>query len=316
MLIQHSAGQSSVTHLAPSELAERLLALAPADRDLGQHYLVEEGVLRRSLDLAAEVIGPLAGRSVLEIGPGPGVLTQALLTAGAHVTAIELAEPAQCHIGWTFSEAIDDGTLSLVAGDALDVPWPDTLDAIISNPPYGITSPLLERIEQHLRTHGAAGPQVVVLLLQDEVVTRMDLEVSPRDRSSLGLSLALEWLVEPADAVPTSAFRPHPKVASRLVRLTPHAGFDVASQDLEAPPDRRLVRMIIQQGYADRRRTLRNALSRPPRRLARLPGWHRDRWTAALTALADEPLLASRAEQLSLPEWVWLAHVLTTSSSD
>lgn len=301
-----------VTGPPASDLVEWLLALSEADTDLGQHFLTDEAILTRSLELAVEALGrPLDGAHVLEVGPGPGVLTQRLLEAGARVTAIELAEPAVRHLRWTFSDQLEDGRLTLIEGDALEATWPEDLDACVSNPPYQISSPLLERLENHARDHGMGA---IVLLLQEEVTQRM-LPRTGGDASTLGLTLALAWQVTLDRPVPKSAFRPAPAVESRLVQL----------RLLESPPvtpqQARLIRQAMHAAFAERRRKVRNTLRHPPKRIGRVAEWHGHRWRTAFAALVEaetsgHPDLPDdwpdrRPEDLDLAAWIGLIEALS-----
>ena len=267
-----------------------------ADRDLGQHYLVDESVLQSSIEMAA----PLRGKHVLEVGCGPGTLTHHLLAAGARVSAIEIDEGSLEHMRLQFDSELASGELTLIEGDALTVAWPAGVDAIVANIPFQISSPLLERMQRELRTTPA------VLLVQEEFAARMVMELS-MDHGPLGMSLWLDFEVEMGRRVAPSCFSPQPRIQSRLVRLGP---IDRLA-DLECDVDRRLFRQIVAQCFSDRRRKLRNLLKRPPRRLTRIPGWHRDRWNLALTALREHPLMDERPEMLEATDWIDLCEAIS-----
>lgn len=271
-----------------ADLVARLQARQPNDRSLGQHFLVDE----THLDAIATMAGDLAGRAVLEIGPGPGTLTEHLLRAGAVVHAIEIDAAAVDHLQSTFDEEIQAGRLTLVEGDALTAAWPDKIDAIVSNIPYQISSPLIDALEKHRQHHGA--PEVVVLLVQEEFAERLTLD-TPADRGSLGICTALGWSSTMERRVPPGAFRPPPAVMSRVCVLRPI--------ELPSHVDHRLVRHTVHAAFHHRRRKLRTSLRRPPRRLSRLSGWHAARWKAALASMEDEPVLDLRPEDLSVEAW-------------
>tara|TARA_B100001109_G_scaffold253931_1_gene252557 strand:- start:481 stop:1308 length:828 start_codon:yes stop_codon:yes gene_type:complete len=197
-----------------TDLVTRLQARQANDKSLGQHFLIEEAHLEAIVSLA----GDLEGRVVLEVGPGPGTLTEHLLRSGAIVHAIEIDAVAVGHLRDTFAEDIASQALMLHEGDALTAPWPDHIDAVVSNIPYQISSPLIGVLEKHRWRHSA--PEVVVLLVQEEFAERLTL-ATPADRGSLGVCTALGWSSIMDRRVPPGSFRPPPAVMSGL-RLTPH----------------------------------------------------------------------------------------------
>lgn len=271
-----------------ADLVARLQALQPNDRNLGQHFLVEEVHLEAIVELA----GDLSGRTVLEIGPGPGTLTEHLLRAGAVVHAIEIDPVAVEHLQANFAPELSNGSLTLDEGDALTAAWPERIDAVVSNIPYQISSPLIGALEQHRQRHGA--PDVVVVLVQEEFAERLTI-ATPADRGSLGVCTALGWSSSMERRVPPGSFRPPPAVMSRVCVLRP----------IEHPSevDHRLIRQTVHAAFHHRRRKLRTSLRRPPRRLSRLPGWHAARWKAALASMDDDPVLDLRPEDLTVSEW-------------
>ena len=131
-------------------LVDALRALQPTKKALGQHFLVHDDILERTVAWS----GVTEEDHVMEIGPGPGVLTEVLLAQGCRVTAIELDEGACGHLRAVFSTAIDDGRLVLIEGDALRVRWPDDITRVVANIPYQISSPLIDVItRQHRNPH-------------------------------------------------------------------------------------------------------------------------------------------------------------------
>ena len=116
------------------------------NRSLGQHFLLDEAVIERAVEIASEN-KPINQQShVLEIGPGPGSLTLKLLRTGARVTAIELDEEAISHLNRVFDSV--EGRLQVIHGDALQIEWPQDITHIVSNLPYQISSPILEKIQR------------------------------------------------------------------------------------------------------------------------------------------------------------------------
>ena len=209
---------------------------------LGQHFLFDPSILNRIADAA--VGGP--DDVVLEIGPGKGTLTRALAQRAAQVVAIE----ADRRLAAALAETCG-ANVRVVAGDALEVPWP-AADVVCGNIPYQITSPLIERALRPPR------PARIVFLVQREVADRLAAAPGGRAWGALSAGVQLVATVERLFRVPAGAFRPKPRVDSALVRLTPRAAPLVASPDEE-----RRVRRLIQAAFQHRRqqlaRTLREA---------------------------------------------------------
>ena len=270
----------------------------PVVHELGQHYLVDTSVLNAAIELA----GDISNQHILEIGCGPGSLTHHLLHAGARVSAIEIDEGSLEHMQRHFNEEIESEQLTLFAGDALMVKWPENIDAIVANIPYQISSPLLERMQREVRAIPA------VLLVQDEFADRMAMSIPPLDRGPLGLSLWLDYDIEIGRRVPPSCFSPQPRVTSRLIRLEPINRLI----SLNSKVDRRMFRQVISQCFSDRRRKLRNLLKRAPRRLSRISGWHRDRWQGAIHSLQDHTLMDERPDMLEPEDWLILCAQITS----
>jgi 16S rRNA (adenine1518-N6/adenine1519-N6)-dimethyltransferase len=181
-----------------------------ANKALGQHFLHNQQVLAR----IAAACGPLQNKPVLEIGPGPGALTRHLLTAGAHVTALE-KDPR-------FLDGLSQlpGTLTLYQADALDVNLssftpPGSL--VVGNLPYNVGTEIVFRLIQHHRHHFSH----MLFLLQKEVVQRICARPGTKDWGRLGVWCDLLCERQALFDVAPGAFTPPPKVTSSLVRLTP-----------------------------------------------------------------------------------------------
>ena len=271
-------------------LVDALRDLQPFKKELGQHFLVHDDILERTVAYANVDVED----HVLEIGPGPGVLTEALLETGCAVTAIELDSGACAHLRAEFADALDEGRLTLIEGDALTVAWPSDVTKVVANIPYQISSPLIDVITRHHRHPKTSPLQDIVMLVQEEFAERVVMEYES-DVGSLGMVVALDFDVELGERVPPHAFSPMPRVHSRLLRMTPH--------DEEWPCDRRLLVMMIHAAFAQRRKKLKRTLRNPPRRIARIPGWHASRWQRAYSALQNDPRLQRRPETFELEEW-------------
>ena len=313
------------------ELVDLLLDRSRPDTRLGQHFLLDDAVLARAVELAGlQQADTAASARVLEVGPGPGTLTQKLLDAGVFVHAIELDAAATAHLARVFSAEIADQRREVVEGDALALAWPAGLTHGVGNPPYQISRPLIERIELYQRDAvrgGGAGLAAVVLLLQEEFAVKVGMTAGESSRGPLGMSLAFSWRSELDLKVPPHSFSPHPAVDSRMVRLTPEDLATALRQDPEhplgatlEPADARFSRLLVRHCFEQRRKKLRNRLARPPKRLERIPSWHRSRWSEAVQALSRDDGLVGlpsgfldlRPESLTQQEWLTLSSWLST----
>ena len=271
-------------------LVDALRAKQPFNKALGQHFLVHDDVLERTVSWAEVDVED----HVLEIGPGPGTLTEVLLSKGCKVTAIELDGGACDHLRSVFADAIAEETLTLLEGDALQVSWPADITRVVANIPYQISSPLIDVITRYHRNPKTTPLQDIVMLVQEEFAERVVMEYES-DVGSLGMVVALDFDAELGERVGPHAFSPMPKVHSRLLRMTPH--------DEEWPCDRRLLVQMIRTAFEQRRKKLKKTLKKPPRRLGRIPGWHTTRWKRAYASMEHDPRLQRRPETLELDEW-------------
>jgi 16S rRNA (adenine1518-N6/adenine1519-N6)-dimethyltransferase len=193
-----------------------------ARHSLGQHFLLDGNLTDRIVREA----GDLAGRHIIEIGPGPGGLTRSLLgSAAASITAIELDRRAIGAV--TELEALAGGRLRVIEGDALSVDAATLVPAprqIIANLPYNVASPLLVR---WLRQ--AAAFERLTLMFQQEVAERICAE--PGTPAYGRLSVLVQWTCEARIVLrlPPGAFTPPPKVWSAVVSLTPLAAQPAAA---------------------------------------------------------------------------------------
>ena len=275
------------------------------DKGLGQHYLLDEAVVDRSIELANST-HPLADSRVIEIGPGAGSLTLGLLGAGASVPAFEVDEESVSHLARVFNGA--DGRLEVINRDALLADWSEEVSHVVANIPYQISSPLLDRIQKHHSQHPL---NTVVLLLQDEFAERMMINRDDTASGPLSLSLWLDFDVELDVKVPPHCFSPAPRVSSRLVRLQPIAR--------EVEINRRMFRTITNHCFANKRRKMRTLLSQTPRRLSRNKGWHKGRWRDSVSSVIEssaegmtEDWQNLRPENLKVSDWVILTESISS----
>ena len=255
-----------------------------ASKALGQNFILDRQLLAR----IAAVAGPLQGRTVYEVGPGPGGLTRALLDTGAKVVAVERDRrciPALAELKHEFG-----GDLTVVDDDALKVDERALVGEgthVVANLPYNVGTALLLRWL-------ASDPwppwwSSLTLMFQKEVADRI--VAGPREEAYGRLSVAAQWRAKPriAMTVKRSAFVPPPKVTSAVVHIVP--------ADAPAGVDSKVIERVTEAAFGQRRKMLRSSLKR-------LPG--------ALEALESLGIDAERrAETLSVEEYVKLARALS-----
>ena len=237
-------------------------------KSLGQHYLVDDQVIDRTMDIPIEFSEqPSRDSHILEVGPGPGSLTLALLRTHAKVTAIEIDEESVAHLVRVFGNRTT--SLLIQEADAVKESWPEGITHVISNLPYQISSPIIERITRY---NASDGIKLAIILVQEEFAHRMAMSSPPHDIGPLGLSLWLDFDVFLDRKVPPSSFSPSPRVNSRLVVMKP------VNREEASGINKRLFRMVTKHCFSNRRRKLRTLLSKTPSRISRINGWHKDRW--------------------------------------
>lgn len=284
------------------QLVDTLRSKQDNDKSLGQHFLINDELIADSIAYAD--VSP--ADHVLEIGPGPGVLTEALLAKGCRVTGIEIDEGAVEHLEAAFPLEIEQGKLVLHSGDALTIPWPPDVNKVVANIPYQISSPLVDLLTRYLRTHWQDSLVKVVLLVQEEFGQRLVMEYES-DVGSLGMTALLDWQSEILAKVAPHNFSPNPKVNSCFIEMSP-------SQEVFSV-DKRLVKQIIHQAFNQRRKKLRSTLKSAPKRLNRVPGWYIGRWKNAYHRMVDEDIMDARPEELDFDDWITLAETMAELDS-
>jgi 16S rRNA (adenine1518-N6/adenine1519-N6)-dimethyltransferase len=253
-------------------------------RRFSQNHLIDGAVLEAIIGAAR--ITP--GRRILEVGPGIGILTAALLRAGAHVTAVEVDPRLAEHLRARFA---DLDALRLVEGDILDLALEDLASDpwdLVANLPYHITSPVLH----HVLGDGPR-PERFVLMLQREVAERV--AAPPGGMSYLSVFVQYHASVHVERIVPASSFEPSPKVESAVV-----VG-ETRPRRLDARGEEELWR-LVQAGFRERRKMLHNVLPR------QLPEVGRGRFAAALARVGIHP--DRRPQTVSVEEWLALSAAL------
>ena len=255
-----------------------------ASKALGQNFLFDEQLL----DRIAAIPGSLDGRAVLEIGPGPGGLTRALLRAGARVTAVEMDRrclPALAELAEAFP-----GRLRVIEGDALKL----DLDALLGEP-YAVVANLPYNVGTALLVRWLGGepwpPQWTSLTLMFQLEVAQRIVAKPGSGAYGRLAVLAQWrsAARLAMKVHRSAFTPPPKVMSAVVHLTP----DEQPEGVSA----RTLERVTEAAFGQRRKMLRQSLKG-------LPG--------AIEALEEFGIDSTRrAETLAIAEFVALARALT-----
>jgi 16S rRNA (adenine1518-N6/adenine1519-N6)-dimethyltransferase len=254
-----------------------------ARKSLGQNFILDLNLTGR----IARAAGRLDDCTVIEIGPGPGGLTRALLAEGAaRVVAIE--RDPRCLAALGELAARYPGRLEIVEGDALALD-PATITEgprkIVANLPYNIATALLLRWLNRIGDYRS-----LTLMFQREVAER--LVARPRSPAYGRLSVLVQWLTEPKILfdLPPRAFVPPPKVTSSVVSLTPHAA-------PSAPASKPVLERVTAAAFGQRRKMLRSSLK--------------------ALGMPVETLLAgagiaptARAEELSVAEFCALARAI------
>jgi 16S rRNA (adenine1518-N6/adenine1519-N6)-dimethyltransferase len=257
-----------------------------ARKSLGQNFILDLNLTGR----IARAAGPLGSGTTIEIGPGPGGLTRALLAEGArHIVAIERDQ--RCLLALTELAAHHPGRLEIVEGDALvldPAALAGTPRRVVANLPYNIATALLLKWLDQIEAY-----ESLTLMFQREVAER--LVAAPRSPAYGRLSVVTQWLCEGKILfdIPPRAFTPPPKVTSSVVRLVPRIA-------RLAPANKAALERVTAAAFGQRRKMLRSSLK-------------------SLGAPV-EPLLAAagvsptaRAEELSVVEFCALARAIDKS---
>jgi len=269
--------------LSPTETRALLESLGHYPvKSLGQNFLVDGNIVRKSLELAQ--IAP--GDVVVEIGPGLGTLTQALLEAGAVVYSIEKDKTLANHIGKIAFESKE--RLHLLEGDAMDyplagLPSETTRFKIVANLPYAISTPWMESVLS------GPSPASMTLMLQKEAAQRFVAPAGSKLFGSISIFLQASFRVSQTHKVANSCFHPKPEVESALLHL-------------ESKPDPyrfpRPDRILIRELFTQRRKQIGSLLKKSPHEQA-------SQWLAGLETLGID--VKTRSEQIEIDDWIRLS---------
>jgi 16S rRNA (adenine1518-N6/adenine1519-N6)-dimethyltransferase len=224
--------------LSPSATRDLLAKLGhQPKRFLGQNFLVDGNIVRKSLELAQ--VAP--GDTVVEIGPGLGTLTAALLEAGANVWAVEKDRTLHAHLSETLVPRFPK-TFHLTEGDAIELPLAKLPAAqaadfkIVANLPYAISTPWLDAVLS------GPLPARLVLMLQLEAAQRYAAAPGTKQFSAISIALQSAYEIAPGHTVAAACFFPRPDVDSHLLHLVRRPAPFVF-----APETKALMRACFQQ---------------------------------------------------------------------
>jgi len=275
-------GQNTIERSAPHAKSQLHRLGTRAKKGLGQHFLVDRSILEKIIS-AAELT---TSDTVIEVGPGLGILTGELVKNAAKVIAIEVDSKLASSLQKRLSKFVN---LTVINADVLQLDPKDLIDRkrnykVVANLPYYIAAPILRHfLEASLK------PSLMVVMVQKEV--GHSIIAQPGDMSILGISVQLYGKPTIVDYVPAQSFYPEPKVDSAIVRIEvyPRPAVDVA--DIAGFFD------TVKAGFSAPRKQIRNSLAQ---------GLQLD--STEVVELLEQADISpqSRAETLSLEEWASL----------
>lgn len=212
-------------------------------KSLGQHFLIDQNVLQRIISLAKVQ----EDDAIVEIGPGPGVLTDFLLDAGACVTAIERDS---LYANEHRERKLD--TLQIVEGDVLEVDFRKILDPnkrykLVANLPYNISTPIFEKIFEVIDLFSS-----MTVMVQKEVADRMKAPPGSKDYGALSLFIKMHGETTDAFSVSANSFYPPPNVTSAVVHV------QLEEKTFSTP--KALIQRVIRHLFTKRRKMIRAGL--------------------------------------------------------
>ncbi len=218
-----------------------------ARKRFGQHFLIDGNVVTRIV----AAINPQQGDHIVEIGPGLGVLTEALLSCVPELDAVELDRDIIPKLAERCGKL---GSLTIHEADALQFDFMALAGdkrplRIVGNLPYNISTPLM--------FHLIESSQVISdmhFMLQKEVVNRLAAQPGNKDYGRLSVMMQFHCQVDSLFDVPPESFDPPPKVNSAVVRLIPYSEPPVKVNDVK------ILEKVVTQAFSQRRKTIRNTL--------------------------------------------------------
>lgn len=278
----------------PTATREMLEAFGLATKHrLGQNFLIDNHVIERIMELA-ELSGD---ERVLEVGPGIGTLTLALLQEAGHVTSIE-ADPELEQV--LRAHAVDHANFNFIMGDALEVPPAAIAEAsdgdptvLVANLPYNVAATIILQFFQEMPSLERA-----VVMVQKEVADRIAAHAGTKAYGAYTVKLSLYGEVTGRFEVPPRCFMPAPHVDSAVVRIDRVGTHGLAPLDLTASRER--VAQVVDAAFAQRRKTIRNSMGSN--------GFEKDTLDAAFDQTGISP--TARAEALERADFIRLAMAL------
>jgi 16S rRNA (adenine1518-N6/adenine1519-N6)-dimethyltransferase len=257
----------------------------PPLKRFGQHFLIDKVVRERLIELA-ELTG---NDTVLEVGPGLGFLTAALIGRAGRTIAIEKDRTLAAYLKAKFSQ---QQNLTVIEGDALTVQIPDG-SKVVSCPPYNISSKLILLIMN-------SGFRLAALLMQEEFVRRLTASSGSRNYGRISVMLQSKARAEFDMRVPREAFYPKPRVDSALVTIKP------TNEKLQAKNQQLFIDMV-RALFTQRRRKLRGVLAKYLK--TQYP-------TRSGTILQHIPLIDKRVYELNPNELMALSNQIVEATTE
>jgi len=245
-------------------------------KHLGQHFLTDPSIAQRIV----EALDDCNGDTVIEIGPGKGMLTQFLVDKKIDLVPVEIDKESVEYLQLRWPDLKG----KIIEGDILKLHWDDITRGqihIIGNFPYNISSQIFFRV---LENRGKV--QQVVCMLQKEVAKRLVSPPGNRDYGILSVLLQAYYDIEYLFSVRPGSFFPPPRVQSGVIRLT-------RNNIRELDCDERLFFATVKQSFNQRRKTIRNSLK-----------------SKLLNLDRDHALLSRRPEQLGVSEFIELTRII------
>lgn len=279
----------------PSQSKQSAAVPPVAKKSLGQCFLVETGYAAQIVD----ALGIRSGETVLEIGPGRGVLTEFLVQKPARIVAVEIDQRLIPALEERFGKR-ENFTLrheDFLESDFTGILEPRSTAKIVGNLPYHLAAEVLYRLFVHARA-ARDNPELpwiesAVLMMQKEVADRVVAKPATHDWGKLSVFAQIEAHCYPVLHVPASAFRPEPKVDGGVIRL------DFYRIPPAIPKDMQLLERIVRWCFTHRRKMLKGSLSG-------LAGVH-PHWENS------ELDFHRRPETLTPIEWVGLSDTITAA---
>lgn len=254
-----------------------------AKKALGQNFLLDLNLTRR----IARAAGDLSVGTVIEVGPGPGGLTRALLMEGANKVVVIEKDPRFMPVLEEIRDA-SSGRLEILHQDALQIDWTQWAEPlkIVANLPYNIATPLMLEWLQHMERYSS-----VTVMIQKEVAER--LVAYPKTSAYGRLSVMAQWKSQVSKCfdVPPSAFLPPPKVVSTVVHFK-------ARERSELQPSWIAMERLVAAAFGMRRKMLRSCLK----------GYAQNLLVSAMQRAGV--VETQRAEELSVEQFITMAQVL------